>query len=115
MIKFWSAIVNGAILSALLSATVWLAFRITPRRALNAATRYAIWWLVLALTLALPLSWMDAAVPASAATNRIGMPIQVPSGPLLYPMLQIWIACSLLFLMRVFVSYAAMHRRSARA
>jgi hypothetical protein len=42
MTTFWSAIVNSAILSGLLSLAVWLALRIAPRRALNAATRYAI-------------------------------------------------------------------------
>ena len=58
MTTFWSAMVNGAILSALLAAAVWLALRATPRHSLNAATRYAIWWMVLAVTLALPLSYV---------------------------------------------------------
>jgi beta-lactamase regulating signal transducer with metallopeptidase domain len=57
MTAFWSAAINGAILSALLTIVVWVALRITPRRALNAATRYAIWWIVLLATLALPLSY----------------------------------------------------------
>jgi beta-lactamase regulating signal transducer with metallopeptidase domain len=55
MSNAWSALVNGAILSALLTAAVWLAHRIAPRRVLNATTRYVVWWATLAVTLALPL------------------------------------------------------------
>ncbi len=33
MTAFWSAIVNSAILSALLTLAVWLALQSTPRRA----------------------------------------------------------------------------------
>jgi beta-lactamase regulating signal transducer with metallopeptidase domain len=50
----WAALVNGAILSALLAAAVWLALRVAPGRTGNAATRYLIWWLALALALLLP-------------------------------------------------------------
>ncbi len=49
-----SALVNGTLLSALLAAAVWLVLRVAPRRFLNAATRHLVWWMVLAITIALP-------------------------------------------------------------
>ena len=36
-----AAMANGAVVSALLGAVVWLVLRLTPRRTWNAATRYA--------------------------------------------------------------------------
>ena len=135
MTTFWSAIVNSAILSALLSLTVWLALQTTPRRALNAATRYAIWWLVLIATLALPLAYLkltptpqialpnptrdlpriqSASTPA-VAIRTITLPLQIPASKWLQPLLILWIATSLLLLARVILSYAALYRRSARA
>ncbi len=74
MTAFWSAIVNSAILSALLTIAVWIALRLTPRIALNAATRYAIWWLVLLATLALPLSSVQWPQRAAAADLGTGNP-----------------------------------------
>jgi beta-lactamase regulating signal transducer with metallopeptidase domain len=46
--------IDGAILSVPLAAAVWLALRLVPRTALNAAARYAIWWIALVAALALP-------------------------------------------------------------
>ena len=43
MTSVLAALVNGGILSALVTVAVWLALRATPRRALNATTRYAVW------------------------------------------------------------------------
>jgi polysaccharide export outer membrane protein len=148
MTAFWSAIANGAILSALLSLAVWLALRITPRHLLNAATRYAIWWIVLAITLSLPmlprLSLMGSrqgkpvpagfARPAALAVGplstpllpltpadstsveyAISLPLRIRTTPWLRLIFNLWIATSLLLLARVFISYAALYRRSARA
>lgn len=139
MTIFWSAIINGAILSALLSVLVWFALRITPRHALNAATRHAIWWIVLSATLALPLPYAQWPLikPARAATqSAIGLtrnppwdtsdsqstntsaytlPIQIPASQLLRPILIFWICTALLLLARVFISYATLYRRSLRA
>ncbi len=42
-----TAFVNAGIVSVLIVAALWLLLRITPRRTLNAATRYAIWWIAL--------------------------------------------------------------------
>ena len=43
-------LLNGMLVSAALASAIWLALRLTPRTSLNAATRYAIWWAVLAVT-----------------------------------------------------------------
>jgi beta-lactamase regulating signal transducer with metallopeptidase domain len=137
MTAFWSAIVNAAILSALLTIGVWIALRLTPRRALNAATRYAIWWLVLLATLALPLSFVPLphhasapvygqaipltdsepvlSVAAPVVVSHVTLPLEIPTGPWLRPILLTWIAASLLLLLRVALGYAALYRRTARA
>jgi beta-lactamase regulating signal transducer with metallopeptidase domain/protein involved in polysaccharide export with SLBB domain len=137
MTAFWSAIVNGAILSALLTIAVWIVLRLTPRRTLNAATRYAIWWIVLLATLALPLSFVqwpnrisapiyshaipqtepEPALPVAApavAPSR-ALPLEIPASPWLRPLLFAWIGTALLLLLRVALSYAALYRRTARA
>jgi hypothetical protein len=49
-----STLANGAVLSVFLTITVWLVLRIAPRHFLNAATRNLVWWIVLAITIALP-------------------------------------------------------------
>jgi Ca-activated chloride channel homolog len=58
MTSVLAALVNGAILSAPLTAVVWLALRLVPRRGLNAATRYAVWWATLAIATALPAVYL---------------------------------------------------------
>lgn len=138
MTAFWSAIVNGAILSAALTIGVSIALRLTPRRTLNAATRYATWWIVLLATIALPLSFVQwphraaapvysdpipltdpapmlsvVAVPV-AAPARI-LPIEIPASPWLRPLLFTWIATALLLLLRLALSYATLYRRTARS
>jgi beta-lactamase regulating signal transducer with metallopeptidase domain len=65
---------NAGILAVPVAAVIWIALRLTPRRALNAATRYAIWWVTFAVTLALPLLFvMPNRAPAThpAAVGRI--------------------------------------------
>ncbi len=101
-------------------------------------TRYAIWWLVLLATLALPLAyvklthrhaipqtaitnavrglpWDQSASTAPIATRAVTLPLEIPASKWLRPMLLFWIATSLLLLARVILSYAALYRRSARA
>jgi hypothetical protein len=63
-----AALVNGMLVSAALSCVVWIALRLMPRNSLNAATRYAIWWAVLAVTVALPFSY--ALLGSDAAPSR---------------------------------------------
>src|SRR5579872_230364 len=56
----FAALLNGAILSALATVLIWLSMRIAPRRALNAATRYLVWWATLAVAVTLPLAFLPA-------------------------------------------------------
>jgi uncharacterized protein (TIGR03435 family) len=53
-----AAFVNGGIMSVPVAAAVWLLLRIAPRRALNAATRYAIWCAALAIVITLPALYL---------------------------------------------------------
>lgn len=137
MTALWSAMINAAILSAMLTAGVGIALRVTPRRALNAATRYAIWWIVLLATVALPVSyvrWSEQAaepvythaapltepepvvpIAAPTAVPRVTLPLEIPASEWLGPILFAWIATALLLLLRVALSYAALYRRTARA
>jgi len=62
-----SALINGGIAGAAVTVAVWLVLWAAPRRALNAATRYAIWWIALLVVVALPLFYLPHRVePASA-------------------------------------------------
>jgi Ca-activated chloride channel family protein len=49
-----SALINGVILSAFITTVVWLVMRFTSTRIWNAATRYAVWWATLLVTIAIP-------------------------------------------------------------
>jgi len=144
MTAFWSAIVNDAILSAAFTLIVALILRLVSRRALNAATRYAIWWIVLAVTIVLPLSyvsWRTTQIapstpqtpianfaltapaqdlpPAPArivsSASRTLLPIEIPASPWLKSILILWGATSALLLLRLLLSHIALHRRIARA
>jgi bla regulator protein BlaR1 len=54
-----SALANGLVFSALLAAFVWVALRLLKRK-FNAATRYAICWVVLLAAVALPAFYFTA-------------------------------------------------------
>jgi beta-lactamase regulating signal transducer with metallopeptidase domain len=136
----WPALVNGAFLSVLPAAVVWMALRLTPRRTLNAATRYAVWWIVLATTIALPAFYPRArnlheaiptpriaemaalpAAPALPAAHAPGArlvewrPIEIHRGWWLRWLPIAWTLGSLLLLVRLMASYVALCRKSARA
>jgi beta-lactamase regulating signal transducer with metallopeptidase domain len=53
-----AALINGGIAGAAVTIAVWLALSIAPRRALNAATRYAVWWTTLMVVVALPVFYL---------------------------------------------------------
>ncbi len=55
-----AALVNGWIAGALVTAGVWLLLFLTPHRLLNAATRYLLWWITLAVAIALPVLYLPA-------------------------------------------------------
>ena len=136
----WSALVNGAFQSVLPAAAVWMALRLTPRRLLNAATRYAIWWIALGMAIALPAFYPRAhhlhdavpapqtaemaAGPAAGALPARGAPrarlaewrpIQIRRGWWLRMLPTVWMLGSFFLLVRLVASYAALCRKSARA
>jgi beta-lactamase regulating signal transducer with metallopeptidase domain len=63
-----AGLLNGIVVSAALAFVVVIALSLLPARLLNSATRYAIWWIVLAVTVALPLSYFRP--PASGGSTR---------------------------------------------
>ena len=69
-----AAFANGAMVSALLTAAVWLALRLAPRRRLNAATRYAFWWATLAATLALSVLYLRTPEDGRVAPIMVATP-----------------------------------------
>jgi beta-lactamase regulating signal transducer with metallopeptidase domain len=66
-----AAILNAALVTFAIAAIVWIALRFTPR--VNAATRHAAWWAVLALVALvpfLPRIFVSAPRTAAPATER---------------------------------------------
>ena len=64
-----SAFANGLCLGALVAFSVWALMSIIPKNGLNAVTRYAVWWVTLAVVIAaplayLPLAWQQVERPA---------------------------------------------------
>ena len=84
MTSVLAALVNGGILSALVTIAVWLALRVTPRRVLNAATRYAVWWVALAIAVTLPALYLPREVarrvPPHEADPTVASPPANPRG-----------------------------------
>ena len=70
-----AGLLNGIVVSVVLAFVVGVMLRLLPGTTLNAATRYAIWWIVLAVTIALPLSYFRPArnspIPPSAVAHSI--------------------------------------------
>ena len=69
------AVVNGFIPGVLLAAVVWLVLRLT-RGVLNAATRYGVWWAVLAIVAILPAFYLPrspraAPVPVAVSASTL--------------------------------------------
>jgi beta-lactamase regulating signal transducer with metallopeptidase domain len=69
-----AALINGGILGAALTAVVWIALSIAPRRALNAATRYAIWWITLLVVVALPVFYLPRAARVVSVPQTLTAP-----------------------------------------
>jgi Ca-activated chloride channel family protein len=81
-----AALLNGGILSALVSAAVWLGLRVIPRRGLNAATRYVVWCATLVVAVTLPLLYLQLAPfhpvkqpPAQSVHDPAGSTLQAAS------------------------------------
>jgi beta-lactamase regulating signal transducer with metallopeptidase domain len=64
-----TAILNTLWLAFAVAAVIWLALRLMPR--INAATRHAVWWTVLALIVLMPLATLlpRPATPVSSPTQ----------------------------------------------
>ena len=64
-----AAMLNGALLGALVATAVWVGLRVAPQRALNAATRCLVWWAVLMAVVLLPVAFLR--MPSQASTLRV--------------------------------------------
>jgi beta-lactamase regulating signal transducer with metallopeptidase domain len=143
MTSAWSAILNAFVLSVPLTAAVWLVLRLTPRRLLNAATRYVIWWIVLAVVAALPafvrtgravhptasptnrdpIAWSSVVIepgaqPASPPVRpsfRLLPRLALPAGAWMRWILTAWTLTDLVLLVRLLLSYWAVSRIAAGA
>lgn len=80
------AIINGFVASTLTTALVYILLRLLPRNALNAATRYWIWWVTMAIALILPLFFIhlpvnrpSPSIPGSTAPVLVAEPHTSPS------------------------------------
>jgi beta-lactamase regulating signal transducer with metallopeptidase domain len=69
-----AALINAGIAGSALTLAVWLILRVAPRRALNAATRYAIWWTTLLVVVTLPLFYL----PRQAEPVVVAVPVSAP-------------------------------------
>lgn len=72
-----SALANAAVLSIGAAGFLWLLLRLIPRSAINAATRYGLWWIALSMTVVLPftlLSPLNFQVPRPATLGTL--PVQ---------------------------------------
>ncbi len=72
-----SGLLNGIFVSAVLAFVVGMTLRLLPGTALNSATRYAIWWIVMVVTIALPLSYLRPAGHGSVRTTFVSDAIPV--------------------------------------
>jgi beta-lactamase regulating signal transducer with metallopeptidase domain len=80
-----TAMVNGTLLGAVLTLTVWLVLRLALGRVLNAATRYVVWWATLAVVIALPLLYLrkpgtDETVPRRLPPHENSATSAAPRG-----------------------------------
>jgi beta-lactamase regulating signal transducer with metallopeptidase domain len=132
-----NSVINAAILSLPLTAAIWLALRLLPRRSLSAAARYVIWWTVLSAAIALPAAYppprissrpislgtpparIEAPVFVAPHTTPLSLPLPARSRfPIRIPvanwtrwMAISWAASALLMLARLILSCFALLRR----
>jgi beta-lactamase regulating signal transducer with metallopeptidase domain/protocatechuate 3,4-dioxygenase beta subunit len=77
MTGIFAALLNGMIVSVVLCGLIWLVLRVIPRRAMNAATRYAVWWCVLAVTMTLPLLYLPEPVRHGGTETPTAIPGEI--------------------------------------
>ncbi len=145
MPTIFTAVLNELIPSLLLTAVVGLIMRLLPRRSLNAATRYLLWWTTLAATILLPslrfpvhqrsTPRMDmrlsgaspkalkpAPVPAMPRTSPIRIIPSAPQFPVSIPtrnwpdrIMKIWLLVTAIMLLRLIASIFLLARTKARS
>jgi beta-lactamase regulating signal transducer with metallopeptidase domain len=83
MNEILASLINGIVVSAALTLVVGITLWLMPARLLNSATRYAIWWIVLAVTVGLPLSYFRPLGNSSVRTTAIiqATPVQTAHVP----------------------------------
>jgi beta-lactamase regulating signal transducer with metallopeptidase domain len=136
-----AALINGFVVSAPLAAAVWLVLRVS-RRWVNAATRYAIWWILLALVVCPPFRYVPSRpspqqkriAPAAAAVQALVIverpsvssqrlradpaprfPLRVSPGSWSVRLMALWSLAALIMLLRLIVSYALLGRMKQKA
>ena len=144
MNEILSSFVNAGIAGAALTLAVWLAMSIAPRRALNAATRYAVWWIALLVVVTLPVFYLPhraervaqflPAVPTTGQTVTLvsaettpavsdapspsrwpQFPLEFNAGAWPARIFAAWGIVAVLMLLRLSVSYLVLERRKLRA
>lgn len=141
---FLSAVVNGAFLGTALTAILAAGLRLAPRRGLNAATRYAVWWVAFAAVVLLPVAFLpqsrgrlasqkvavsvpavQVSTPGAALPNlplvsagprgEPTFPLRLEAGPWTVWILAAWALASGLMLVRLMVSCLLLQRAKKRA
>ncbi|MEP6715671.1 MAG: M56 family metallopeptidase [Terriglobia bacterium] len=132
-----AAFMNGAIACCPLVLGTWILLRVS-RRWLNAATRYSIWWIVMAAVILAPLLYMPGrakpvavssspppvrivplAMPLSEAAPEVGAVAPAASGGRFQlksqpgVIVELWAVFSVLTLMRLVLSLALLQRRKS--
>src|SRR5579863_7164724 len=74
MTEILAAFINAGIAAAFVTCTVGIALWLAPRRVLNAATRYVIWWLTLAIVVTLPVFYLPHRPAPAAPSETIATP-----------------------------------------
>ncbi len=135
-----AALINGFVVSVPLAAVVWLVLSVS-RRWVNAATRYAVWWILLALVVCLPFRYVPsrpapriAAAPARlpaaeivqalsapslsifvARVNAPRFPLRVAPGSWSAWIMAVWAIAAFVMLLRLFFSYKLLLKMKRQA
>jgi beta-lactamase regulating signal transducer with metallopeptidase domain len=138
-----AALIDGFVVSVPLAATVWLVLGVS-RRWVNAATRYAVWSILLAVVVCLPFRYVPfrpsrhyvpiavahAALPAASVTQPLSVPsrssrpmradprwfpVRVAPGSWSVWVMAAWAIAAFGMLLRLFVSYALLGKMKRQA
>jgi beta-lactamase regulating signal transducer with metallopeptidase domain len=140
-----AAFINAGIAGAVVTVAVWFALSIAPRRALNAATRYAVWWTTLLVVVMLPVFYLphraepvyssptitplEAQIVATTETEASPVPSDIPPQPSRWPQFPLelsagawpvrifagWGIVAIFMLLRLCASYVILERRKRDA